>query len=152
MKDIDNPNEEFVKLTKRFELLHNRFIAISMDYKHYIDYKINDYEVFKLRDNIIYRLSSARFHFQILLKYHNAVENRLKDFYVKNPKEFLDRGFKLMNIQEQSIREIYSLFDSMIYHLCSIFDYLFRLINFAHGKTIVTNPKWNLFKTAKNLI
>lgn len=151
MKDIDNPKEEFEELTKRFKLLYNRFLAIAMDYKHYIDPTMNDHEVFKLRDNVLYRLSSARFHFQLLLEYHHRVENRLKELYDKNPKELFQGGFEVMRIQEQSTREIYSLFDSMVYHLCSIFDYLFRLINFAHGNTIVNNPKWNLFQTDKNL-
>jgi hypothetical protein len=151
IKDIENPKEEFENLTKRFKLLHDRFLAIAMDYKHYIDPTMNDHEVFKLRDNVLYRLYSARFHFQLLLEYHHRVENRLKELYNKNPKELFQGGFEIMNIQEQSTKEIYSLFDSMIYHLCSIFDYLFRLINFSHSKTIVNNPKWNLFQTDKNL-
>jgi len=151
IKDIENPKEEFENLTKRFKLLHDRFLAIAMDYKHYIDPTMNDHEVFKLRDNVLYRLYSARFHFQLLLEYHHRVENRLKELYNKNPKELFQGGFEIMNIQEQSTKEIYSLFDSMIYHLCSIFDYLFRLINFSHSKTIVKNPKWNLFQTDKNL-
>ncbi|MCA0430373.1 MAG: hypothetical protein LCH32_07710 [Bacteroidetes bacterium] len=151
IKDIDNPKEEFEKLSKRFKTLHDRFLAIAMDYTHYIDSTISENEIFKLRDNVLSRLYSARFHFQLLIEYHYRVENRLKELYNKNPKELFQGGFELMSIQEQSTKEIYSLFDSMLYHLCSIYDYLFRLINFAHGKTILDNPKWNLFKSNKNL-
>ena len=78
-KDIDNPKEEFDKLTKRFKILEDRFLAIAMDYKHYIDSTITDNEIFRLRDNVLSRLYSARFHFQLLLEYHHRVENRLKN-------------------------------------------------------------------------
>ena len=148
--DIENPKEELEKLNKRFEIINNRFLAIAMDYKHYIDSTINDNEVYKLRDNVIYRLQSSSFHFQLLLNHHHIVENRLKELYKQCPEKILKNSFELMAIQEQSTKEIYSLFDSLIYHLCSIYDYLFRLINFSHGKTIVKNPKWNLFKSEKN--
>ena len=150
-KDIENPEQEFNRLSQRFKMLYDRFLAIAMDYKHYIDYSMNDHEIYKLRDNILYRLYSARFHFQLLLEYHLRVESRLKDLYKRNPAELFQVGFEANGIAEQSTREIYSLFDSMLYHLCSIYDYLFRLLNFCHGQTIVDNPKWNIFREYKNL-
>jgi hypothetical protein len=150
-KDIDNPQREFENLGKRFSLLHNRFLAVAMDYKYYIDENITDYEIYTLRDNVLYRLHSAIFHFQLLIDHHTKVENRLGKLYSLNPSEVLQGGFKLISIQEKSTKEIYALFDSMIYHLCSIFDYIFRLINYIHGQTILDNPKWNKFRDAKNL-
>jgi len=150
IKDIDNPKEEFEQLTPRFKMLYERFLAIAMDYKHYINADLSDNEIYNLRDNVLSRLYSARFHFQLLIEYHYRVEHRLKEYYSKDPKGFFNQSRELFSIQEQSTKEIYSLFDSMIYHLCSIFDYLFRLINFSHGKTILKNPKWNLFKSDKN--
>ncbi len=39
----------------------------------------------------------------------------------------------------------------MVYHLCSIYDYLCRLINFCHGKEILDNPKWNILIQKKNV-
>lgn len=151
IKDIDNPQIEFENLTKRFKLLSDRFLAIAMDYKHYIDSSMADDEIYKLRDNIQYRFYSARFHFQLLLEHHSQIEHRLKNLFTKDSKVFFQGGFELMTIQDQSTKEIYSLFDSMIYHLCSIFDYLFRLINYTYGKTILKNPKWNIFQNDKNL-
>lgn len=69
IKDIDNPKEEFEKLTKKFKTLHDRFLAIAMDYTHYIDSTMSENEIFKLSDNILSRLYSARFHFQLLIEY-----------------------------------------------------------------------------------
>jgi hypothetical protein len=151
MKDVKNPVEEFRKLSKRFSLLHNRFLAIAMDYKYYIDSTITDHEIYKLRDNVIYKLSSAQFHFQLLLEYHDRTEFVLDEIYKTDPSVIFTKQIEFIKLEYRATREIYSIFDSMIYHLCSIFDYLFRLINFAHGKEIAENPKWNLFRTKKNL-
>jgi hypothetical protein len=150
IRDIENPEEVFKQLTERFKLLQNRFLAIAMDYKHFISSEIKDYEIYNLRDNVLYRLYSARFHFQLLLEYHYRVEQRLKELFNRNPEELFQGGFELMAIKEQSTKEIYSLFDSMMYHLCSIYDYLFRLINYTHGKEILDKPKWNRFRDQKN--
>src|SRR5690554_4000682 len=142
--DVKNPSEEFTNLTERFRLLQNRFLAIAMDYKHYIDSDISNDKIYSLRDSVLYRLYSARFHFQLLLEYHHRVEHKLEKIHKDiGSKLFFKQSYEVTMIQEQSIKEIYSLFDSMMYHLCSIYDYLFRLINFAHGTTILKNPKWN---------
>ncbi|ESU24660.1 hypothetical protein FLJC2902T_31920 [Flavobacterium limnosediminis JC2902] len=151
IKDVENPVEEFRKLSKRFSLLNDRFLAVAMDYKYYIDSTITDNEIFKLRDNVIYKLQSAKFHFQLLLEYHDRIEYQLDKIYKTNPKTIIQNEIEFAILQQRAIREIYSIFDSMIYHLCSIFDYLFRLINFAHNKEIAESPKWNLFQTNRNL-
>lgn len=122
-----------------------------MDYKHYIDSDISNDKIYSLRDSVLYRLYSARFHFQLLLEYHHRVEHKLEKIHKDiGSKLFFKQSYEVTMIQEQSIKEIYSLFDSMMYHLCSIYDYLFRLINFAHGTTILKNPKWNRFQDEKN--
>lgn len=151
IEDSINYKEEFEKLSSRLNLLQNRFLAVAMDYKHYIKDEINDDEIYKLRDNVQYRLYSARFHFKLLLEHHNRVHQRAKELYLKDPFFILNSSMEKMYFQMQATKEAYSLFDSIIYHLCSIYDYLFRLINFVHGKTIAKNPKWNLFKNDKNL-
>jgi hypothetical protein len=148
--DINNPDQEIEMLTEKFLRLHSRFLAVAMDYKFYINSSISDYEIYKLRDNVIFRLHSARFHFELLLQYHDVVESNMKEIY-KSQHPMLNGGPELVMYQRQAAEEIYSLFDSLIYHLCSIFDYLFRLINFIHGKTNLINPKWNLFKSDKNI-
>ena len=149
--DIENPFEEFEKLTERFKLLESRFLAIAMDYKYYMDSEITNNEIFQLRDSVLFRLYSARFHFQLLLEYHQRVEQRLSNLHKEiGPSKFFNQSIDLQRIQSQSVKEIYSLFDSMIYHLCSIYDYLFRLINFTTGNEILQKPKWNQFRNDKN--
>lgn len=150
MLDIGNPNDVIEELKQKFLRLHNRFLAVAMDYKYYINPNISDMEIYRLRNNIIFRLQSARFHFQLLLEHHHYVEHNIKELH-KSQNPILNGGPELQMYQMQATEEIYSLFDSLVYHLCSNFDYLFRLVNFIHGKTELSQPKWNLFRTDKNL-
>lgn len=151
IKDLQNPLEAFNELTNQFRRLEDRFLAIAMDYKYYIDSNITDNEIYNLRDSVLYRLRSARFHFQLLLEHHFKIEKRLENLHEEEgPKEFFNEGFKLHSIRIQSTNEIYSLFDSIMYHLCSIFDYLFRLINYSHRGTILDKPKWNRFQDKRH--
>ncbi len=149
--DIENPFEEFEKLTVRFKLLEDRFIAIAMDYKYYMDSEITNNEIFQLRDSVLFRLHSARFHFQLLLEYHQRVEQSLSKLFMEiGPIKFMNQSIEVKRIQSQSVKEIYSIFDSMIYHLCSIYDYLFRLINFTTGTETLQRPNWNKYQNDKN--
>ncbi|KIQ20169.1 hypothetical protein RT99_13905 [Flavobacterium sp. MEB061] len=150
-KDIVNPLVEFRKLSERINLLNNRFIAVAMDYKYYINDLITDNEIFKLRDNVMYKLTSASFHFQLLLEYHDRVEFELNERYKNNLSDFFENNIEFIAFERRAILEVYSIFDSMIYHLCSIFDYIFRIINYCHSQTIVQSPKWNLFKYDSNI-
>lgn len=143
--DIGDRVAESKKLDEKFTRLYDRFIAVALDYKYYINDKLGDSEIFEHRDNVIFRLNSARFHFNLLLQFQDIIEDNLKDIpQIENP-------VKHRQYLRQSSQQIYSLFDSMVYHVCSIFDYLFSLINCIYGKTQLNNPKWNLFKSDKNL-
>lgn len=150
MLDIENPNESLKEIKEKFLRLHNRFLAIAMDYKYYINSNISDQEIYKLRDNVIFRLQSARFHFELLLNHHHYIDHNIKEIH-KSQDPISGGGIELQVYQIRATEEIYSLFDSLVYHLCSNFDYLFRLINFIHGKTDLVQPKWNLFKSDKNV-
>lgn len=150
MLDIKNPNESLEEIKDKFIRLHNRFLAVAMDYRYYINPNISDQEIYRFRDNVIFRLQSARFHFQLLLQHHHSVEHSIKEIH-NNQYQILNGGLQLQIYKIQGTQEIYSLFDSLVYHLCSNFDYLFTLINFIHGKTSLNQPKWNLFRSDKNL-
>lgn len=150
MLDIEDYDQTIKELNRKFSRLYNRFIALAMDYKYYINPSMSDNEIFKLRDNIIFRLQSAKFHFELLSNHNSNIENNIREIYERQDRIF-NGGIELVEYKNLATKEIYSLFDSLIYHLCSNFDYLFRLINFIHGNTLLNQPKWNLFKSDKNL-
>ncbi|WP_223559604.1 hypothetical protein [Chryseobacterium lathyri] len=144
LRDIGDRLQESKRIDDKFVRLHDRFLAVAMDYKCYINDKFGDSEIFKFRDNVIFRLQSARFHFNLLLQFQDLIETNL------NKLSPIENRMEFHSYQRQAAEEIYSLFDSMVYHVCSIFDYLFSLINFIHGKEKLDKPKWNTFRTDKN--
>ena len=121
-----------------------------MDYKFYVNDAFSDNEIFILRDNVTYKLECAIFHFQLLLEYHNRVQYDLEKNFKNDFRGIFNNSIEYLSYERRAILEAYSLFDSMVYHLCSIFDYLFRLINFCHGDTIAKKPLWNLFQKSIN--
>jgi hypothetical protein len=133
--DIENLEDEISKVNLEFRLISDRFIAVSMDYKAYIDKKFQNQFIYELRNNVSYRLHSSIFHFKILLnhlKYINETINQGSNKF--------DLPFEIDLYKEQ----ITSLFDSLIYHSVSVFDYLSTLTHFILTKK-TDNVKWSGF-------
>lgn len=147
--DFVYDNNESIKLEEKFDLLKDRFHKLTMTYNHHLitndDNFRDNLKIYSYGDNVLFRLKSVRFHFNLLMICQGTFENNLKNISMSyNPLTY-------MNYERMGTEELYSLFDSMVYHICSIFDYLFSLINFIHAKEKLNNPKWNLFRTDKNI-
>lgn len=52
--NIENPLASIEDLKQKFLRLHNRFLAVAMDYKFYIKSDIKDDEIYKLRNNVLF--------------------------------------------------------------------------------------------------
>lgn len=98
-------------------------MALAMDYKHYIDNSIRDNKIYTLRDNINYRLYSAKFHLEILFNHIRNIEKNVENqTIIRNPNQVPIESFIPIYMQQ-----ITSLFDSFIYHTISVFDYISTL-------------------------
>jgi hypothetical protein len=141
--DITDINEEFRTLNNNLELLQRRFMAIAMDYTHYIDNSLGQEEIYKLRDNITYRFFSTKLHTELLIKQHFAIERRFEELLKKDPQKIFGSYYPSNPHFEHSEKEISSIFDSFLYHLVSVFDYMGTLTNYICG------PKGNKQDTLK---
>lgn len=146
--DFENDISELLKIDQKFDLLDDRFQKLTMTYNHHLITNdvnfIENLKIYEYKDNVLFRLKSVRFHFNLLMVCQGTFEDNLKNISMSN------NPLIQMNYERMGTEELYSLFDSMVYHLCSIFDYLFSLINFVHGKEKLDKPKWNNFRTDKN--
>lgn len=133
VKDIDNLDEEFKRLRQMETMLESRFMAVAMDYQHYIDNSWGQEQIYKLRDNVLYRFFSARLHTEILLRQHFAIEHRFNELLKKDPNKVLAQYHPSNPLFDQTEKEISSIFDSILYHIVSIFDYLSTLTNYICG-------------------
>ena len=139
--DIENVNEEFKKLSSRLHLLYDRFLAIAMDYKYYIDSSFEEKKIYELRDNVQYRFFSAKFHVELLLNHQIAIIKQLEDVAKKDTSALIE-NFQNPSFDFTLQRQISSLFDSFIYHMVSVFDYISTLINYICGDKKENTLMW----------
>lgn len=136
--DISNDKSEFAKIDSEFSLLNNRFIALAMDYKQYIDSSIIDNKIYTLRDNINYRLLSSKFHLELLLNHIMYIEKDVENHTIIRTHNQAPIIGKFQIYTQQ----ITSLYDSFIYHIVSVFDYIGTLANYISGKKKDNTLMW----------
>jgi hypothetical protein len=141
--DIQDRQITFHSIAKRIELLNEGFRAIYADYMHHIDVKFGKDEILKMKENIDFRLFSSQFHLELLLRQHFAIENRIQDIYQKDPSKVLNEVYPSHPLFDHCEREITSIFDSIIFHLASVYDYLSAIINFICNKKDKSITKWS---------
>lgn len=143
---IDNPQESFDKIQKLIGVVHEGFMALAMDYGYHINNvfgqsKAGKHEIYELRDNIHYRIRCANLHFYLLLVKKLEIEHKFEEMLKENPNVF--SGFITGNPHfEIAADEIMALYDSIVFHLSSCFDYLAMLTQFVFGKNPEIKLQW----------
>lgn len=146
IKFIENPKESFDEIDKLNSIIYNGFMALAMDYGYHINNfygltKGEKHEIYELRENIIYRVKSAKLHYYLLLRRKMDIEGRFANMLAEKPNVF--NGFIMGNPHfELASDEIMAIFDSIIFHLSSSFDYLAMLIQFMFGQNPQTKLDW----------
>lgn len=157
IKDIQDVKLEFQKLKERESLLHNRFLALGMDFKFYLSNSMKDDKIFEIRNDIFYRLYGSNFHIEILLNHFYRIQKQLENLFEKAKEEKSEQPFMqrrdVLSLNHFSTQQSSTLFDSVIYHLSTIFDYVGNIVNFIWGdKSSNKKPlKWTaLARTARD--
>lgn len=144
--DLTNPQETFEQIDKMYQLLTQGFLAFAMDYNHYIESTFlhkgdEKHRIYELRDSVMYRFKSAKFHLLLLLRQRNLISIRFENMLKEDPRVF--SGFFMGNPYfDRAQDEIMAIYDSIIFHLSSSFDYLSILINYNFGKQKENPLKW----------
>lgn len=143
---IDKPQEKFDEIQKLIKVVSEGFMALSHDYGYHINNvfgKSEDgkHEIYELRDNIIYRIESANLHFYLLIRRKLEIENQFAEMLKKDPTVF--NGFIMGNPHfERASDEIMAIYDSIVFHLSSCFDYLAMLTQFIFGNNPQQKLQW----------
>lgn len=136
-KNITDIELEMKKVNDDFQSISNNMIAIGMDYKFYLDSNISDNKIFEFRDNILYRLRATRLHIHILANLLKSLDKELSDIFKKEKRQ------PIMQIHfENRKSDVSALFDSIIFHTISAFDYVSNLVAFLSLKNH-KKLKWN---------
>lgn len=151
--DVNNISDEFTSLERRFLLLERRLYGLALHYSHYVDNTFSNDRLYELRDNVIYRLFSSRFHIQLLLQQQNLIKNKCLKMLNEGKLDLIQGIGPVHPIHDHFKKEISSIFDSLLYHIVSTFDFTSSLINYiyAEKKEKQNSIKWtSLSKIARD--
>lgn len=143
---IRDPKKSFEEIDDLIRIVFNGFMAFALDYDYHIKNTFAQkgeakYAIYELRNNINYRLNSAKHHFYLMLKTKIEIENRFAKMLKDDPKIF--DGFVMGNPYfDSAADEIMGIYDSVIFHLSSSFDYLAMLLQFGFGENPQSNLQW----------
>jgi|SRR5690554_543710 len=143
---VENPNEKLQEIEELIKTVFNGFMAVAMDYGYHIDNvfgstKNGKHNIYELRDNMNYRLNSSKFHLYLLLRNKVETEHRFSEMLKNDPQVF--NGFISGNPYfEYAADEVMGIYDSIIFHLSSSFDYLAMLIQFVFGDNPQKKLQW----------
>ncbi|KYC45306.1 MAG: hypothetical protein AMQ74_01904 [Candidatus Methanofastidiosum methylothiophilum] len=140
IQDIEDLKLEMQLIDKKFDSFYYNMLAVAMDYKSYIDPRIKNDSIYKIRNNIIFRLNGAKYHFEIL---NNIVANLDSELTTAHRK-VQQKGnlFGADIILDQRILQVSYLSDSFFFHLGSGFDYISKLVEFVYSHNKDAEWKW----------
>lgn len=143
---IENPNEAIKEIDRLIKTIFNGFMAVAMDYGYYINNiqgsaETGKQNIYELRDNMRYRLDSSKLHFYLLLRCKFEIERRFEEMLKNDPKVFSGFGFGNPHF-DFAADEMMGIYDSIIFHLSSSFDYLAMLIQFVFGNNPEKKLQW----------
>lgn len=103
--------------------------SVSIMYHEHSKDKLSYENIFRLKNNIYYRLSSAEMQYKIFLNELFRAEDYLLSLLKSDPKKF--DGFIGGNpFFERVERELSSIFDNIIFNITSVFDYLSHIASY----------------------
>jgi hypothetical protein len=151
--DILDRNTTFTDSDKKLVNLRKGFTALSLDYGFHIENTWGgNHKIFELQENVTYRLFSSLFHYQLLLRQHYFIEQRIKERIKSEPERYTTLILPKKHPDfEYAEKEVSAIFDSIVFHLASIFDYLSILINFICVTDKDQTPQWiSISKSARD--
>lgn len=132
-----NPKEHSENLNQQFQLLEKTLISLVHSYVDLFLGRIPSVEhpVYNIRHSILYRSDCIYFHLKLLIQLQ-------KDILAKISSDFgnIDINHPVMVYGEK--QQLY-LFDDIVFHTISLYDYLGSLIGLLYFGQNKMNLKWN---------
>ena len=135
-KDVENIVDEKKRHLELFKRINQQLTGLGIEYTNKMAGKLfNSSDYFSLRDSIQYRLKSMMFHLTQLLNINDLLREKVKSGKLNTA--------DLNAIVNNNTDHLLALFDSIIFHTVSLFDYVGNLIGFiCIGKNKI-DLKWN---------
>ena len=148
--DIGDRRQTHSDVAQRLKAMEAGFAGLSLDYGYYIENNFGPHKINDLRDNVLYRLESCLFHLELALREHDIIEAQLKHLAVNDPQKVFGFFYPKNPVFQASERKVSFIFDSIVFHAASSFDYISVLINFLSIKDRDKTPPWSSIASAAN--
>lgn len=125
--DIPERFEDYQKIYKESFRHELGLRAVCIMYDDHSSDKNSMENIFILKENIQYRLNSAIHQYLVLIREIRTSEDYLQSIHKKDPK-LIHGIYPYSPYVESTEVQISSIFDSIIFHLTSVFDYLSHMI------------------------
>jgi len=138
-KDVDDLDSALDELDERRDTLTAQLLGLGTDYVNKLDSSFDGTPrtIYQIRDEIFHREDSFRFHIKMLLRIQHDAEVALRS----NTENLEVNGLQQSLITEKTAHQQFAVFDSVLFHGISLFDYIAGLIQYVvTGKE---NRKWN---------
>ncbi len=144
--DISDINISFEEIIKEINHIKNRMTGLGIEFINKMDGNLiseKNKRFMTIRNSIQYRLNAVHFHYTQLLD----IQKRFQERIDKDPFDN-EKSIKLMILGSE---QQYALFDSIIFHIVSLFDYLACLINYSCSGKYESKLMWNgIIRTARD--
>lgn len=147
--DIKDRNQTFQEISRGIDTLNKAFRALNADYAYHLETIYGkDHRILKMHEDIDFRLFSSQFHLELLLRQHYYIEERISAEYKANPEKILRQIFPSNPIFDYCEKEITAIFESIVFHLASVYDYLSTIISFICNNKDESISKWSNLERA----
>lgn len=145
-KNIEDVEKALKEVDKIVRQLHQILISLGLDYANKISGHLSNDIIIRLRNNLLHRNNSIVYHLELLLNEHGNATYKL------NNTNFHEIEFPLEHqIMQSSTRRQFFLFESLIFHTISLFDYVGNMIDYICGGKKETKLNWNgVYKASKD--
>jgi hypothetical protein len=144
--DINDKNGDYQEISESIRRIINGLKAMAMIYHDYSDDIDSFNRIHELKDNLGYRLKSAEHHYLLLLNEYVAKEHEISTVLKDDPKLFEVNLVGRNPVTQKIEEELAAIFDSLIYHLNSTFDYLAHITSYICMKEIKNTVGWMKLK------
>jgi hypothetical protein len=77
--DINNLQEELKFIRNEISLLNDRLLAVSSDYRNFLQKDFKQDKVYTLSQNINFRIFSTHFHFKLLNDHYMIIKKQIEN-------------------------------------------------------------------------
>ncbi|MGB2525780.1 MULTISPECIES: hypothetical protein [Flagellimonas] len=141
--DINDRNQDYQEINLLVGRMIHGLKAMAMIYHDYSD-DINSFErIHELKDNLAYRLKSAQHLYLLLLNEYELKERELTKILENDPRLFQVNWGGKNPVAGKIEEELAAIFDSLVYHLNTSFDYLAHITSYICLKKIKKTVYWS---------